>query len=473
MDARVAVLVFWAISLFFGASALSKGPDRCESFFTSDSLDSKTIQTKNYLQSTLNSLETMRGENGLLVDTIEVRTLNGKTHLARVINVNTSPTNIAIDLLVQGELHSTSNISRVISTLKSLEYHKDTGLFFSRYAADSTSRVADYDVSSVDNFHLALALWTIKENFSDSQIGIDARELFNRMDFSVYLDETSGLIGGNLKYQNGTWIKEEYNYSNLGSEARSLYSAGWALGLFKNKDMNELHVKKGLASTQAEVFQSPEGAILKLWDGAAFQLFFPKIFIGEENYSPLLKGMFKNAGQYMVADGFRKGLSFPAAHSPVRTSVEGTGRATYQDKTGNMDLVSSQNRDVVDPHFNKYWDKVFAPYALFMAATSDISLISNFTKIEKIKTGENPLYSEQMGWMDSLDVFQNKDGLVVNAQESLNQGMIALSLLQIQSKDQMSLSARTLFKNPMISRKLNFYYQNFDLKLEQLNNSLF
>lgn len=461
------VLILWVAISFHGTSVFSKGFGFCQRIFELSTPDSNNVKIEDYLQSTLTSLEAMRGLNGLLADTIAVKNINGETRVSRVINLNTSPTNIAIDLLVQGELGSLKNVARIVSTLKSLDYHKDSGLFFSRYAADSTSRVADYSVSSVDNFHLALALWTIKESFSGSQIGQEAEKLFDRMDFSVYLDEASGLIGGNLKYQNGAWIKEQYNYSNLGSEARSLYSAGWALGLFKNKQMDEFQVLRSLKSTKAEVFQSGEGPILKLWDGAAFQLFFPKIFIGEDNYSPILKNMFENASRYMVSEGKRRGMPVPASHSPVRRSANETGRIVYQDKVGHRDLISADNKDIFNPAHNKHWDQIFAPYALFMAATSDVSVIFHFSKIEDVKTGGNSLYSKQMGWMDALVLTGDKTSRVVNVQESLNQGMIALSLLEIQSKDHMSLSARALFKNPLIRKRMNFYYKNFDIKLQQ------
>ena len=468
------IIFFIAVS-FWSTSAFSKVPKKCEQFFTPGL--SHTVQVHNYLESTLKSFESMRGQNGLVNDTIRIRSDRQRQLYVQTLNTNTSPTNIAIDLLIQGELalkpktsgQAKKQISHIISVLEQVDFHLDTGLFFTRYSTEKTLAVTDYSVSSIDNFHLALALWTIKENFGKTAVGRRAGELFNRMDFSVYLDKSSGLIGGNLKYENGKWIKEEYNFANFGSEARALYSAGFALGLFKKHTISEYDIKKSFAFIKAEVLQSKEGSLLKLWDGAAFQLFFPKIFVGEENYSPVLDGMFKNIGKYMVAEGERRGLSVPASHSAVRAGIkEGGQRPIYQDKAGNKDLVSTDSRDVLEPHFAGKWDSVFTPYALFMAATADHSLLSHFSKIENVQSGLNKLYSQDLGWMDGLHVAADLKGQVVPAQLSLNQGMVALSLLEIEASDGMSLSARALYRNPETRARLKLFYKYFDEKINNL-----
>lgn len=416
-----------------------------------------------YLKDTLNSLESMRGENGFLVDTIWVR--SAKT--IEVLNPDTSPTNIAVDLLIQAELGQIDKVERVLETLANVEFHKPTGLFFSRYTTNPRSRVTDLAVSSIDNMHLALALFTIQESFRDTRSGALAKQLFERMNFSVYYDPRSGLIGGNLRHSQGAWIKEEYNFSYFGSEARILYSAGWALGLFRDYSDQPDFLKKSLAALDVEIHRSHEGDLLKLWDGSAFQLLFPMMFIGEENYSSRMKEIFIATGNFMIADGRRRGLPFPAAHSAGRASIsENDQEPAYKDKAGNHALISSRNSDQFNPSMKHLWDTTFTPYALFMAASLNPNKFAGILgEAQKAAWKDNRLYVDGMGWMDGIHVSGPHKGQVVSAQLSLNQGMIALSLLRMRANDKMNLSSRALFENPEIRKRLQEFYRAFDDRL--------
>lgn len=419
------------------------------------------IQT--YLDDTLSSLERMRGENGLVGDTIAIRKFAQNVKI-KSLNPYTSPTNIAVDLLIQTELSTPSaikNVERVIATLSKVKFYEPSGLFYSRYATDKTSEVNDQNVSSIDNMHLAIALWTVTQKFAGSTTGERAKKLFERMNFSVFYDQNTGLIGGNVRPKNGGWYREAYNFANLGSEARLLYSAGWALGLFKNQSQDLDFVRRAVAALKAEVYHSPAGDLLKLWDGSAFQLFFPKMFINEEVYSPEINSFYKAAGNFMLAEGKRRGLGVPAAHSAVRNGLD-----NYKDKAGNTALVSSDNKDLADVSLRKTWDSTFTPYALFMAGAAEpekyIPLIAT---LENIMSGETSFYISKIGFMDGLHVAGDSRGQIVPAQLSLNQGMIALSLLQMQAPDGMSLSSRLLFGEAKIRERLKEFYQVLDKKL--------
>ena len=437
-------------------------------------------QIEEYLAATANSLEKMRGENGLVEDTIWIQKREGGFS-TEVLNPNASPTNIAVDLLVQSELATNpnsknktlalTNISRIASTLGQLAYHSETGLFYSRYATDHSSITKDYAVSAIDNLHLALALWTVKETFPKTTFGRRSKQLFDRMNFSVYYNETSGLIGGNLKLENGAWIKEKYNLDNLGSEGRLLYSAGWALGLFRDIKGDSEFLSKALSNLTAELFHSKQGDLLRLWDGSAFQLYFPKIFINEENYSSKLKDIYRAEGDHMIAEGKRRRLAVPAAHSPGWASLNRQGISkkgpSYRDKAGNINVVSSDNNDVSDPRLRKNWDTTFTPYAMFMAATMDpLKFLPIFSQMQDIKSDSNHLYLPKMGWMDGLQVKGPSKGQVIPAQLSLNQGMIALSLLQMLAPDGMSISSRALYDDPVIRGRLQHFYELLDEKLK-------
>ena len=451
-----------SISLGFWAYA-SPAPISCEPFLAPKSGISRAsddFRMSTYLTDTLASLEAMRGLNGLLADTIMVTVNDSGLPLVEVLNPDTSPTNIAVDLLIQAEKSNVRNLSKIIKTLSQLEYHQQTGLFFSRYTTDSKSTITDFAVSSIDNLHLAIALFTIQEKFPQREIGRRARQMFARMNFSVFYEPTSGLIGGNLRHANGQWFKEEYNFTHFGSEARLLYSAGWALGLFRDYGTGEELAQKSIAAIKFEMVPYGEDELLKLWDGSAFQLFFPMIFMAEQKYSPRMKSVFSATADLMISEGVRRGLGVPAAHSAGRASIhDGTQEPTYKDKAGDRSLVSADNNDLNDPRLSKSWDSTFAPYALFMAAAIDPDKFkSTWRNLETISSGGNRLYVRGMGWMDGLHVSGPYKGQVVPAQLALNQGMIALSLLQMQSADGMNVGARAMFENPQVHARLSRFY---------------
>jgi hypothetical protein len=203
-------------------------------------------QIEPYLYDTLRSLDHMRGRSGLVSDAIEIQGAKANKVTFQILNSNTSGTNIAADLLIQTELilqnrnayKARVRLEKIVTSLIQLQRHQESGLFFSWYATDGSSKVLSYSLSSIDNLHLALALWTIKESLPGTPAGARAGKLFSSLDFSMFYDETSGLIGGNFSHVNGRWIRDAYNFSSFGSEARILYSAGKALGLFKKYSGN-------------------------------------------------------------------------------------------------------------------------------------------------------------------------------------------------------------------------------------------
>jgi hypothetical protein len=425
---------------------------------------------------TVQGLEALRGSNGLLVDTTWVRNHKDGQRTLQVLNGDTSPTNIAVDLLVQVELtannqHPEAAQARAFSlveTLEQVEFHKETGLFFSRYSSDTVKpQVRDACVSSIDNLHLAIALWTLHQQQPSSEAGIKALQLFRRMDFSVYYDPKSGLIGGNLRPHEGIWEKEAYNLANLGSEGRLLYSVGWALGLYRNAPRDEVYLNKAFGALKVEFHQTPEGQLMKLWDGSAFQLYFPRIFANEDIYSVRLQKNFVEMGNFMIAEGRRQNLPWPAAFNAIRVGThesiyQGTG-SIYRDKSGNIELVSSDNEDVHNPVLRDNWEGTVAPSAMVMAAAaSPTTWAPVLSQLRETKSGDDPLYINQLGWMEGLHVRGDQKDQVVASQLSLNQGMMALSLFQIGSPDGLSTSARALRENEGIRAKLKSFYEYFD-----------
>lgn len=442
--------MFRSLILLFIFCPLSYAQNFCDDLLNKD------------LKATLQSFELMRGSSGLVQDTIWTTPANDGRLIVSSINPNTSLTNIAVDLLVQAELKNLRVLRQAVEVLESLSFHRDSGLFYSWYSTTLPPIAKDKAVSSIDNLHLALALWTLKENFPGTSFGKTARFLFERMNFSVFYDADSGLIGGNLRFNGEKWIREEYNFSHFGSEARLLYSVGWALGLFKNYSQEKDFIEKAFKQMQIETEESTHGALLKLWDGALFQLYFPKIFINEELYSTEMRGFYDSAARLIIAEGHRRGLEIPAAHSPGRSDS-----MTYKDKSGIKRLISSHNRDVDNEPLFLSWENLVTPHALFMAATTNPEVFAAaISAARSIRLEDRAFYHRDMGWMDALVLKQNSEPDIIPAQLSLNQGMIALSILQMSHPTGLSLSSRSLFQNPEIRKRLQIFYKLLDEALE-------
>jgi hypothetical protein len=125
-----------------------------------------------YLQATLAGIEKMRTVSGLILDKVRVRFRGEGTPQLESLNSLTSPTNIALDLILQsealgrgwGRTESNRAIATTLTALERLEVHRPSGLYFSWYSTDLLEPKSK-DVSSVDNIHLALALWSVSELF--------------------------------------------------------------------------------------------------------------------------------------------------------------------------------------------------------------------------------------------------------------------------------------------------------------------
>jgi hypothetical protein len=422
-----------------------------------------------YYRDTLASLEAMRDpETGLVKDKILLR----PDKSAKVLNANTSATNIALDLLVLLSQASSdeakTKIAKVLGTLEKMPYHHGSGLLFSWYNTRNLHPVSR-DVSSVDNIHLALALWTLKTALPGSEIGRRAGKLFARMDFSPFYDEKNGLMKGNLKYSHGKWMPEAYYFSNLGSEARSIYSLCWALELVKKKTQDP---ERSVASLKAEVYSKNGFRILRTWDGGAFQLMLPELLLGEDEFSPVLARSFSDFARFIVLEGQRQGFPVPAAHSASNYGIEGDNALfplvpAYEGRAGNPPLVSTEHMEVRLPSSLHEWDLVFTPHAAFLAATADPDgYVPILEKAAGLKHGGYSLYWKGWGFMDGYHVKGPYKGQVVPVQISLDQGMIALSLEKILHG--MSPSAKALRSDEKVRSRLAQYYRLLDGKLASL-----
>ena len=438
-----------------------------------------------YRLDTYQGLERMRNpETGLIRDKILVRRTDSGDATFRILNDNTSATNIGLDILNQiGKVEegleapaSRKNLEQVVSSLEKISFHRDSGLFYSWYSTARGFTVVNRDVSSVDNIHLALALWTVKETYHGTPLSQRAGKLLERMDFSVFYSSNTGLMAGNLKHHQGHWALENYQFANLGSEARSIYALTWALGLLK-RAADPRMAEKSSSSLAAETYvwndAGTERRILRTWDGGAFQLLLPKLLLNEERYSPQLEGSFDGYARYILAEGQRQGFPVPAAHSASNYGIDDEPTfsevPSYHGKAGSTALVCTDHVDLNNPHERSLWDLVYTPHASLIAATADPERFAAILKrSESLRSGNDVLYVPGFGFLDGYHVKGRYAGQVVPVQISLDQGMIALALGQMRAKDGLSPSGRALMHNSAVQARLSQYYDLIDRKLAPL-----
>ncbi len=384
-------------------------------------------QYSKYLKDTIASFEMMRGKTGLVKDSVWIcfdRDL--KRSNFKDTEELTSPTNIGLDLILLTEraIHGEEDqdavkatLSKLLKTLATISYNKETGLFFRTYWPD-TGLAFDVQLSSVDNLHLAYGLWTTSEAFraTDPTLADAARKLFDRMDFSVYYNEKTGLIGGNLRpadedmrkaYRGnpqGKYVRDAFDYKYFGSEARSLYALGWALGLYKKaghdvRDFDQKLLGPGIDGTIAEIatVDTTYGRLrlLRTWDGGGFQALLPAVLVREELYSPILAELHANYAKRLLSEAASLGV--PAARSASAFGVRGLrmfrtgdksfdeGLPIYNGAAGHIDMVASIHEDIKNPDVRRYWDIAYTPHPAFMAASfaREATLAGKFADVFK------------------------------------------------------------------------------------------
>jgi hypothetical protein len=356
------------------------------------------------------------------------------------------------------------NILRTLKALRKLPRYLPSGLFYSRYTAGSEQtppRVADDFLSSIDNLHLAFALWAVGEA-GPASARVDARTLFSAMKLDFFYDPQDGLFVGGARWKDGRLVREEWKYRYLGSEARSLYSIGWALGLVHDPDF----IAKSTESLEADLFERNEigygrEELLGLWDGGAFQLLLPRLLISEERYLPRLGKMFKAYGRYVLEEGKRLGFPVPASYSACQLDL-----FSYAGRAGSLSLVTPRDPDTANPGLRANWEGVFTPHAAFLAAPL---MAHEFSQALEAAEGQvdaqaTPLYRPGLGWMDALHVRGEHAGQVVPVQLSLDQEMIALAASQTEEMSlnegtRMTEGARLLHANALTRARLTDFFQ--------------
>jgi hypothetical protein len=438
------------------------------------------------LTSTLRSLDLMRGEKGIVRDSFEIHFLPDKTVQMVPVNRRTSPTNIALDLLIQTELFHRSKfqtsfplkkIKKILFALKQIDRDADTGLFFNWFEPNTgkVELIEQEYLSSIDNFHLAFALWVIKENFSEAHyksIHILANNLFSTMNFTSFYNPQTKLISGLLlKDSTGNWTREgSFYYSYFGSEARSLYALGSAIGIYKNLNDPQFPLN-AIPNMTIEVHHFDDGDFcLKTWDGGAFQLLLPEILASEHFYSRMLERSFIKYSHFIVMKSKASGYPIPAGISASSQSstdtIEFEDLPMYNGFMGNLEIKADANI-VTEESKRDQWDLSVSPHAVFLALPFNTTELSKSLYVAShivdltVPLKNRTLYNRNIGWMDGILIKGSLAGKIIPMQLALDQEMIALSILKTQNKGSL-LSAETLRKNTTAKSLLKSFYSKID-----------
>ncbi len=381
-----------------------------------------------------------------------------------------------------------SAITRVLSVLETLPRHKRSQLFFRLYESNTKTekRVLDEDVSSVDNMHLALGLWTLAERLHNDpdpiarKLAERADRLFQGMDFSLFYDPHSGLVGGNLKRgldpSNPKWTLEEYRY-HFGSEARSVYLLGYAFGLFKKYPLSAL--ESALSKVPVEMASHRGRQHMQVWDAGIFQALLPKLLLNEERYSDFLGASLATVGRYVLLGGpavegrdgsFPLPAGYSACVTDVKKSSDGKLDISYTGKAGFSPLKVSSNTDPVQ-------EDVVAMHAVLLAATLFPMLYApRLERTEQIDGGGNQLYLPGFGWVDSIRFVTGKNGKAEarpnSAGVGIDKAIELLALLQMLEPDGLGESGRALAENETANRRLSRAYEVMERRQQQTTRAM-
>lgn len=445
-------------------------------------------QIERYWQATLHSMDCMRAPSGLITDSAfveegraggavdsfspgpEKAAMTTAVALApyasscplRFANTQTSPTNIAMDLFLLMEVERWATIDQVLGTIEALPFHASTGLFFNRYDIFNPQVVTDHYVSSVDNVHLHLALWVLAElKVQTFALSARARALLDRINWTELIDPLTGLARGGLAYDGKSFIPAPWYFSHAGSEARSIYSLGFALGFASGP------IPQSPALTWEFHHESGIGPMMRTWDGGVFQMLLPEVLIHESAYSSSLFNQFTNFSKWALARS--KGDPLPALFSACQLGPFslaellrndcGQGNPCYLGGAGHRPLISHLNDDRHSAEHSELRERASTLHAVFLAALFDRdAYLKRLQNAEQLSSGGYPLFHDQLGWMDSYHLKGPNRHQVVPMILSLDQGMVGLSLARWRSGDNENVVSRTLKNNITVAKRLHQIY---------------
>jgi len=430
---------------------------------------------------TLNGLEAMRDKDtSIMPDKVNwIRESKGAAPRRELTNLF-MPTNQAIDLMLllnQNTKESQKKVTQIVDQLSNMErFSKDESKFFYLQYLKNDSKgytKSNREVSSVDNLHLAVALWYASEKSDNPKTQSAAKELFKSMKFDPFINETTGLA--HLAYvsvNNAPHIRHGQPYDFWGAETRSIYALGVALQLSDSQKNPREYAKKLIPHLKIECRDIPGiGPIVQTWDGGAFQFMLPEILFNESDFSPTMKQSFQNYSKFQQAEEKRRGHGFAPSISASQTCMPRDfyfkgAKEEYCGKIGFVALSADQLRnEKVEGTDSR--EHAYTPHALILNASLDPNAFRDDVKNLMRVNGKNAsLYDPNIGFMDAYHVEGRYKDLVVPSQLSLDQGMIALATEKILSPDNMTGIARLIHSKPEMKSRLKEFYAEMDLAIE-------
>ncbi len=366
-------------------------------------------------------------------------------------------TNVSLDLIVQIQQNTPESflkISTIVDELLNLEKYQigELEYFYWGYKKNSDGKMQIYnsEVSSLDNFHLAIALWLVSQKHTDINTRLKAESLYKKMKLDPFVDPQTGLmrLASRLDAEgNRYWLP--YLYADWGSEARTMYVLGPVLGLI-NQDAN--YLEKVIRNLNVEcTLNDVMGPIHRTWDGGTFQYLLPELLWGESQYSDPMKNTFRNlsllAQQYKQDRNltFMPGFSASQVTEPTHSIFQTNGPIShgYGGVVGFYPLmVKSHQQEVVPERV----ERSMTPHASVMLTLADPEkYVIEIEALKNVKGRNGMLYMQGHGFMDGYHLQGPFVGAVVPVQLALDQGMIALSteiLLAPERQSALSLAIR-------------------------------
>lgn len=362
----------------------------------------------------------------------------------------TSPTNIAMDLLVIAgaveleiltEQEGEKRVDAILRTLKKLRRWK--GFFYNFYET-TRLHVSRPFISSIDNAWLAIALAVMRQAFP-GEVGRAASGLIEEMHFQEFLDpENNHLVIG---YDAEREAFTPYHYGMLATEARamSFFAIGkgdlppehwWYLYRTapeawewqsqrprgKWEDRDGVHYFQGYYEVDGKKF-------VPSWGGSLFEFLMPTLVIDEKTHAKKSLGLNNKIATELHRDYALKERNYPLwGISPAATA---SGRRWAYGEYGRKELG-----------VKGYPDKgVVTPYAGFLALeTLPQDAIRNIRKWLSFRA-----YGEY-GFYDTLTF----PGEKVNSQYlALDQGMIFVAITNYLTKG----AIQDLFHKDAVAQK--------------------
>lgn len=283
----------------------------------------------------------------------------------------TSPTNIAMDLLVTvgavklGILTEKQGAERVHVVLRTLNKLKRWKGFFYNYYETTRLNVSREFISSIDNAWLAISLVVIRQAFP-GEIAKKATAIIDAMRFQEFLDpENNHLVIG---YDTERQAFTPYHYGMLATEARamSFYGIGkgdlprehwWYLyrtapdaWAWQNQKPHGKTTERDRVTYFQGYYMEEKTKFVPSWGGSLFEFLMPTLVMDEKGFAPRGLGQNNRTVTEIHRDYALKEKKYPLWG--ISPAAVGSGRRWKYEEYGikRLGVKGYPDKGVVTPH---------------------------------------------------------------------------------------------------------------------------